>query len=69
MNTATDVRASARIRFLWIMGHLLCGSALEWTVLLGFHARHELLMTGLVSSQRLLLPKIKPMYPNDSFGN
>jgi len=36
MNTATDVHASAWIRFLWIMSHLLCGSALEQAVLSGF---------------------------------
>jgi hypothetical protein len=69
MNTATDVRASARIRFLWSMGHLLCGSALESTILFGFRARREPLMTDLVSSQQLLLPKTKSMNPNDSFGN
>ena len=69
MNTATDVRATARIRFLWIMGHLLCGCDLEWAVLSGFHGQRELFMTGLVSNQRLLLPKMKPMNPNDSFGN
>jgi hypothetical protein len=68
-NTATDVRASAWIRFLWVMVHLLCGSALEWAVLFGFHAHRELFMTGLVSSQRLLLPEMNPMNPNDSFGN
>jgi len=57
MNTATDERASARIRFLWIMGHLLCGSALEWAILFGFHAHREPLVTGLAGSSRLLLPK------------
>jgi hypothetical protein len=36
MNTATDVRVSAWIRFLWIMSHLLCGSALEQVVLSRF---------------------------------
>jgi hypothetical protein len=69
MNTATDARASTRIRFLWIMGHLLCGSALEWAVLFGFHAHRELSMTGSVSSQRVLLPNMMPMNPKDSLGN
>jgi hypothetical protein len=58
MNTATEVRASAGIRFLWIMNHLLCGSELEWVVLVRFHARHELLVTGLVTSWRHPFAKI-----------
>lgn len=52
MNSATDERASARIRFLWNMSHLLCGSALEWVVLFRFRARRELFVTGLVTSLR-----------------
>jgi hypothetical protein len=52
MNTATDVRASAWIRFLWIMSHLLCGSALEWAVLFRFRARREPFVTGVLTSLR-----------------
>jgi len=39
MNTATNERATAWIRFLWIMSHLLCGLALEWIVLFRFRAQ------------------------------
>ena len=45
MITASDVRASAWIRFLWIMSHLLCGSALELAPLFRFRALHELFVT------------------------